>query len=215
MNSDIDRLAKIIWDYHKLNQTLKKSDCIVVFGSRDTRPAERGAQLFLDGWAPILVMSGGLGTVTKHVWKQPEAERYAEIAVGMGVPRNRILIENKSTNTNENVSFTRRMLNKNDIDLKRLIAVHKPYMERRTYALFKKQWPEVEIIVTSQHIIFENYCNDELPKDQVISIMIGDLQRIKVYAEKGFQIPQEIPEKVWDAYLKLTKMGYTEYLVKE
>jgi uncharacterized SAM-binding protein YcdF (DUF218 family) len=160
-------------------------------------------------------MSGGLGTVTKHVWDQPEAERYTEIAVGMGVARNRILVENKSTNTNENVFFTRKILSENNIEPKRLIAVHKPYMERRTYAIFKKQWPEVETIVTSQNVTFENYYNDELPKDQVISIMVGDLQRIKLYAENGFQIPQEIPEEVWNAYLILTKRGYTKYLVKE
>ena len=45
--------------------------------------------------------------------------------------------------------------------------------------------------------------------------MAGDLQRIKLYAQKGFQIPQEIPINVWDAYEKLVETGYTKHLVKE
>ena len=32
---------------------------------------------------------------------------------------------------------------------KKFIVVQKPYMERRSYATFKKVWPEKEIIVTS------------------------------------------------------------------
>ena len=76
-----DKLANIIWDYHHMNQDLKKADCILVLGSHDTRVAIRGAQLFLDGWAPLLVFSGGLGRLTEGMWDQPEADKFAEIAV--------------------------------------------------------------------------------------------------------------------------------------
>ena len=55
-------------------------------GSHDLRVAERGAQLFLEHWAPLLIFSGGLGNLTRGVWEQPEADRFAEIAVRMGVP---------------------------------------------------------------------------------------------------------------------------------
>ena len=50
--------------------------------------------------------------------------------------------------------------------------------------------------------------------DKVISIMVGDLQRIKVYAEKGFQIPQEIPAPVWDAFERLVALGYDQQLIE-
>ena len=32
-----------------------------------------------------------------------------------------------------------------------------------------------------------------LSVEDVISIMVGDLQRIRLYGENGFQIPQDIP----------------------
>lgn len=45
--------------------------------------------------------------------------------------------------------------------------------------------------------------------------MVGDLQRIKEYPIKGFQIQQEIPSNVWDAYEKLVSLGYTSHLIKD
>ncbi|MBA4184567.1 MAG: YdcF family protein, partial [Acidobacteria bacterium] len=57
--------------------------------------------------------------------------------------------------------------------------------------------------------------NAELSSDDVINIMVGDLQRIKLYAEKGFQIHQEIPPDVWLAYQELVKSGYNERLINQ
>ena len=84
---EVDRLAKILWDYHHMNHKLKKADCIFVMGSHDLRVAERGAQLFLDGWAPLIVFSGGKGRLTKDLWDEPEADKFAQIAIDMGVPQ--------------------------------------------------------------------------------------------------------------------------------
>lgn len=68
---NIDKLAKKIWDYHRLNQELQKANCILVMGSHDTRVTERGAKLFLDGWAPLIIFSGGFGRLTNcKVWPE-------------------------------------------------------------------------------------------------------------------------------------------------
>lgn len=200
-----------------MNHHLKKADAILVLCSYDKRVAERGAQLFLDGWAPLLIFSGGLGAITRGMWSEPEADQFAEVAMSMGVPQENILVENKSTNTGENVLFTRRLLAEKRLDPERFILVQKPYMERRSYATFRKMWPEKEALVTSPQVSFdeylEKYTNPELMSDDVISIMVGDLQRIKVYPEKGYQIPQEIPEDVWAAYEKLVSAGYDKHLI--
>jgi len=44
--------------------------------------------------------------------------------------------------------------------------------------------------------------------------MVGDLQRIKVYPARGFQIEQEIPDHVWHAYEQLVHAGYDKYLIQ-
>lgn len=205
-----------IWNYHQLHHELKKSDAILVLCSHDRIVAERGAQLWLDRWAPLLIFSGGLGSITSRIWQEPEADQFAEIAIGMGVPRERIVIENRSTNTGENVLFTRLLLVTMGLDPATFIVVQKPYMERRSYATFRKVWPEKDVIVTSPRLSLDDYLNagsHELSPDDTIGIMVGDLQRIRVYAEKGFQIPQEIPADVWDAYERLVAAGYDRYLV--
>ena len=88
-------------------------------------------------------------------------------------------------------------------------------MERRTYATVKKLWPEKEIMVTSPQIAYEDYSNADISKENVIKIMVGDLQRIKMYPERGFQIYQEIPDYVWNAFQKLATLGYTKRLIKD
>src|SRR6476620_7377176 len=93
------QLAKKLWDYHHMDHALEKVDCILTLGSHDLRVAERAAQLYLEGWAPIMIFSGGLGNLTKEIWTQTEADQFAAIAIGMGVPEASILIENRSTNT--------------------------------------------------------------------------------------------------------------------
>jgi uncharacterized SAM-binding protein YcdF (DUF218 family) len=213
----IDLLAKRVWDYHRLNHTLEESDAILVLCSHDKSVAERGAQLFLDGWAPLLIFSGGLGAITKGIWSEPEADQFARIALQMGVPAERILIENKSTNTGENVLFTKQLLHEKGRDPQSFILVQKPYMERRSFATFRKFWPEKDALVTSPQVTFDEYVqkysNQHLSRDDVIGIMVGDLQRIRIYPAKGFQIPQEIPPEVWSAYEQLVAAGYDKYLV--
>jgi uncharacterized SAM-binding protein YcdF (DUF218 family) len=219
MDARIRSLVERIWNYHHLNHQLSPADAILVLCSHDTVVAERGAQLFLDGWAPLLIFSGGLGVITKHLWSEPEADQFARIAIGMGVPDEKILRENRSTNTGENIRFTKQLLAERHLDLQKFIVVQKPYMERRSYATFKNFWPEKDVVVTSPQGTLDQYLSrgshETLSIDDVISIMVGDLQRIKLYPQKGFQILQEIPDDVWEAFEELVSAGYDTRLWKE
>ena len=219
MNNRIYTLAEKIWNYHQMKHQLENADAILVLCSHDKKVAETGAHLFLEAWAPLLIFAGGLGSVTRGMWTEPEADQFAEIAIGMGVPSDRILIENRSTNTGENILFTKQLLVDHGIDPERFIVVQKPYMERRSFATFRKVWPEKAVIVTSPRVSFDEYLNgysnEALSKDDVISIMVGDLQRIKLYPDKGFQIHQEIPPDVWSAYEELVRAGYNQRLVDQ
>ena len=94
--------------------------------------AEYAAELYARELAPLLLFSGGMGRFTGE-WAVPEAELFAEAAMKKGVPEDCILIENKSTNTGENVRFSRAVLEKAGIpEPSSIIALQKPYMERRT-----------------------------------------------------------------------------------
>jgi uncharacterized SAM-binding protein YcdF (DUF218 family) len=217
MEHRIRALVETIWQYHQLNHQLTHADAILVLCSHDTIVAERAAELFLQGWAPILIFAGGLGSITRHFWRDPEADQFARIAIAMGVPAERVMIENRSTNTGENILFTKQLLLERQLDPQTFILVQKPYMERRSYATFKKLWPEKDVIVTSPRMTMDEYLSagshDALSSDDIISIMVGDLQRIRLYPKRGFQIPQDIPDDVWRAYEELVRAGYDTHLV--
>jgi uncharacterized SAM-binding protein YcdF (DUF218 family) len=212
-SAEIARLARVVWDYLHMGHTIEPSDVIFVLGSHDLRVAERGAALYLDGYAPLLVFSGGLGNLTRGLWDEPEARKFARVAQGMGVPAEAMLIEDRSTNTGDNVRFTRKLLLDRGLDPETFLLVQKPYMERRAYATFEKHWPGKKARVTSPEVAFEDYPTDAIPMERVIHIMVGDLQRIRLYPERGFQIEQEIPAPVWDAYERLVALGFTENLI--
>jgi uncharacterized SAM-binding protein YcdF (DUF218 family) len=217
MDDRIRALAGKIWDYHHLDHELARADAILVLCSHDKVVAARGAELFLEGWAPLLIFAGGLGAITRHLWHEPEADQFAAIALEMGVPKDRILIENRSTNTGENVLFTKRLLAERGLDPLAFIVVQKPYMERRSYATFRKVWPDKQVRVTSPRVSLDDYLREcshgALSPDDVVGIMVGDLQRIRLYPAKGFQIHQDIPDEVWGAYEELVNAGYDKYLL--
>jgi uncharacterized SAM-binding protein YcdF (DUF218 family) len=218
MDQQTFALAETLWNYHLLNHQLAKADAIFVLCSHDERVAERGAQLFLEGWAPLIIFSGGQGAITKALWDEPEAVRFARIAMNMNVPRESILIEDNSTNTGENIQFTRKLVEEQGLDLHRFIVVQKPYMERRAFATFLRYWPDKKVVVTSPQVSLRDYLAEyshrSLSMADVISIMCGDLQRIKLYPALGYQIAQEIPDDVWSAYERLVRAGFDKYLVK-
>ena len=186
--------------------------------SHDTAVAARGAQLWLDGWAPWLIFSGGLGTITRHLWSEPEADQFARIALEMGVPADRILIENQSTNTGENVQFTQRLLAERGLDPgqlhRRAEAVHGAPQLRDVPQGVAGEAARRDVAAGLVRRVPGRYANGALSRDDVISIMVGDLQRIRLYPEQGFQIPQEIPDDVWAAFEELVRLGYDRHLVK-
>lgn len=218
MNKEL--ALNLIWDYMHLHHALKKGDAIVVLGNRDTRVAEYAAQLFLDGWAPFLVFSGS-GSAHNHkpgreqFAGSTEAEVFAGIARAKGVPDEAIIIENEAQNTGQNYEFTIKTLKQKGIEPKTVIIVQKPYMERRAYATGKVWWPDLELIVVSPPISLQDYPNESNSEgEHWIHTMVGDLQRIKEYPAKGFQIEQEMPDQVWKAYEFLVGQGYTKRLIQ-
>ncbi|MEZ8095462.1 YdcF family protein [Photobacterium swingsii] len=213
MAKQLHALAQKVWDYHKLDHTLIKSDCIFVLCSNDVRVAEYAAQLYLDGYAPFIIFSGGVGELTQGMFEGSEAEHFAQIAADFGVPESKILVEPQSTNTGENIQFTQALLENEGLDPQHFILVQKPFMERRTYATFMRQWPNKHCVVTSPAISFDNYPNDVISYSDLINVMLGDLQRIRVYPEFEYAIEQPIPDDVWQAFESLVDVGFKEHLL--
>ena len=212
-------LLQVIWDYLCLNQKLENADCIVGFGNFNTDIARRTVELYHEGYAPKVLFTGGLGRNTEGLLPEPEAIRFARVAMDCGVPEEDILIEDKSANTKENIEFTRSLLKQRGIPSDHILGVHQPFMERRITAAMGVYWPEVKFSVTSPRVTIPEYLarakDQGISENASVSVIVGDFQRMDLYAKKGYQLPQHIPEEAWNAFHELVAMGFDTQLAKE
>lgn len=216
---EVDKNAKIIWDYMLMKQKLEKADAIILLGTNDIRVVDRTYEIWKEGFVPLIICTGGIAHQDDELrtgWNKSEAEVFRDRLVELSVPENVILIETESKNTGENIKNVRALLNSKKFNFTKFIAVNKPFMERRVYTSFRKQWPEVEIIVSSPQMFYDEYISSskDVSKEVFINIMVGDLIRIKEYPKLGFQIEQEIPSEVWKAGQRLIELGYNKHLPK-
>ena len=79
-------------------------------------------------------------------------------------------------------------------------------------------WPEVHFSVTSPQVTIPEYLAAALEQgishEASVSVIVGDFQRIDLYAKLGYQLPQHIPQEAWDAFRILVDMGYDSQLAK-
>eukprot|EP01065_Artemidia_motanka_P003472 TRINITY_DN11662_c0_g1_i1.p1 TRINITY_DN11662_c0_g1~~TRINITY_DN11662_c0_g1_i1.p1 ORF type:complete len:254 (+),score=78.43 TRINITY_DN11662_c0_g1_i1:59-763(+) len=225
LRGELMAAAETVWDYHHVGHELEGVyDGVMCLCSHDVRVAEYAARVFLrpELGAKWLLFSGGMGTgphsgANLMGWDKPEAAVFADAAVKCGVPADSIIVEDQAANTGENVAKSRELLQRRSCAASRIVLVQKPFMERRTFATFKKVWPEPSVSVTSPPISWEDYpAGSGVTRETIVSIMVGDLQRIRLYSQppREFQIPQDVPDRVWAAYERLVEAGFTWNLVK-
>ena len=210
---------KIVWDFMKLDIPLRKADCIVGFGNFNEEIAVRCADLYKQGFADKILFTGGLGRNTDGLWIRPEAERFADVAVAKGVPVCDIIIENKSTNTAENILFTKKIFAEMGLNVTTILGVHQPFMERRIFAALKVYWQEIDAVITSPQLSIHEYIEKSLvhglPEKALIDVIVGDFQRMDIYAKKGYQIPQVLTPQAVQAFENLIGLGYDGQLIKD
>lgn len=215
---DYMQALQVLWDYLGMHQQPQKADCIVGFGNFNTNIARRAAELYHQGYAPKILFTGGLGRNTEGLLPEPEAVRFAKVALECGVPEADILIEDRSANTKENIEFTRHLLECQGLPHGHILGVHQPFMERRITAAMGVYWPELRFTVTSPQVCIPQYLEDAkkqgITENAAVSVIVGDFQRMDLYAKKGYQLPQHIPEEAWHAFHALVAMGFDKQLAK-
>ncbi len=120
-------------------------DAIVVLGCRVRadgtaspslrRRAELAARLYADGLAPRVVLTGGVGT-----YPPSEARAAAEIARRAGVPEDAIVLEERSTSTEENAREAAAQLGAGA----RVLVVSDAYHVTRAARVFGRHFAEVD-----------------------------------------------------------------------
>lgn len=218
MTEEALRLARVVWEYHRLNHTPIPADVIVALGTNDLRVAEFAAGLYHNGYGRKIVCTGGVAHVSDLLathWNVSEAEMYATVLERQGVPAADILLETHASNTSENLSFARELLRHAGIQPKNILIAVKPFMQRRAWATMAVEWPEMPATVASPNLTLDEYFTRELTPDAIVNIIAGDLQRIWIYAGRGYSAPQHVPAEVKRAYDGLVRLGFTKHLIAE
>src|SRR6185436_13792054 len=143
------------------------------------------------GHAPFILCSGGIAhrgkdDLNKPPWEETEALAYQRRLISLGIPQSAIVLEDRATNTSENFTFSKKLIEEKNLDWKSFIVVQKKFSERRVWATGKKVWPEMNFCVVSSNVSYEEYMSNpdsEYPiqKEIFLGVMVGDLIRIKEY----------------------------------
>ncbi|WP_280841589.1 YdcF family protein [Micromonospora sp. A200] len=205
--------VETLWRYHDMHQELRPCDVGIGLGSHDLGVAVIATRLFHEGLFPWIVFTGANAPTTVERFPRGEAVHYREYAVEQGVPAESILVEPRATNTAENLEYSRALLAERQITVRSVMVMSRPYQQRRAYATCKLMWPEVDVVCASNPLELDDYVRSIGDPRRVVDMLVGDTQRIEVYAERGFAIPQEIPDEVRAAFERLVAAGYTSRLI--
>ncbi|MGC5398398.1 YdcF family protein [Streptomyces sp. DT20] len=214
--NDADRDdARTLWDFNTLNQRARPVSAAVALGGCDIGVVTAVATLYRARLFPTVVFTGAVTEATLGRFPRGEAVHFREEALALGVPDEAILLEPRATNTGQNITFARAVLEEAGKHVDSVLLVCMPYMQRRAYATCRRQWPEVEVVCVSETVSFDEYAKYQEDEAGFVAMMVGDTQRVMEYPRRGFAIEQEVPERVHDAFERLSKRGYDAWLLRD
>ena len=154
-----ERLIEDISEFIFVSDEPIKSDIIFLPGGSHPSVPECGAKLYREGFAPLLMPSGGV-SVKFGRWQgvkekadiyngdyHTDCEFFTDVLIKNGVPKTAVIEENKSGHTRDNAFFSRKTADKRGIDIKSGIIVCKSFHARRCLMLYQLAFPEARLVV--------------------------------------------------------------------
>ena len=191
-------------------------DWLIGLGCADIRIAELAADCYLNGQGKKILYSGGFGRITRSINRLTEAATFKDCALAMGVPIADIVVETKSSNTAENITFALKLLNQSQAPS--VAFVCRNIFRPRVYAVIKRHRPDLPFALLSPKLTLEQYLATEKdPAEETLTMaramMAGEVDRLLLYPKKDWQIALPIPPDVIAARDLLKLQGYTRFSV--
>ena len=190
-------LVEPIWDFLVSSQVPAPSDVIFVFGSRDLAVPRRAAELFSDGLAPCLLVTGGFGPMTEGGFPKAEALVFKDELIRLGVPNDAIVAEVKAGNTLENVIFGMSSLQEARRSAGSALLVAKAFVMRRCLATFGHQYQEINVLGCPPGGSL--MAQRDRPRAAFGARLVAEIERLDRDGAVRDIVPQEIPDTVRDA----------------
>lgn len=187
-NEQLEKAVETFFGYLNLKDKPEKADVIFIVGGSSIKPTEKAAQLYKDGYAKKIAFTALGGTYGgDKIWGMPEYEMYKKTLINLGIKEDAIVTRGLATNTLNEAQEAIPFLTENNIDVKKMILVSRPVHQRRAFATFEKQHPEVKYI--------------NCPADEPLDLndldtrkrLVAEAERLLDYSKKNDLEKQEIP----------------------
>ncbi len=174
---------KKITDYIFLKSKPQKADLALVFGTRHKEAIEKVYELYQKKFINRILVSGGINRVTG----ENEAKIIGKKLISLGVKDKDLILENQSTNSLENVLFSKSIIGEKIgfENIKKIIAVVKNYHSRRALMTLKKHFPETLELIPVEYDVYgftkNNWFKHKKGREKVMS----EWDKISKYLAKG------------------------------
>lgn len=212
---------------------IDQADVMILFGGTIPFGCEVAAAAWKRNLARHLMIVGGIGHTTQSLRdkfkaryprmetdNKAEAEMIADYLSREHGIRD-ILLETKSTNCGNNVTYALAMLRKSGIESKTILIMQEPSMQRRMAAGFRKELGDAALIINyapylphltvkNGHLSFLRRYWGLWDAERYITLLLGDVSRLRDDENgygpkgKGFIPHVDIPQEVEDAFALLS-----------
>ncbi len=132
-----------IIDYLAVRDPLpEKADLALVLGSADEQVPLAAARLYKEGRVSKIMVSGGAAKfiIDKTPLEQRDAMKFKRVLLREGIPEEDIITEPNSTSTDQNVEFSKQILEDKGIKHDKIILIQFPIGQRMAAEIFKKHF---------------------------------------------------------------------------
>jgi uncharacterized SAM-binding protein YcdF (DUF218 family) len=177
-----------ITQYIFIQDEPQQADILFLPGGSFPEIPERAAQLYRDGYVPLVLPAGGVGATMgrfggvkskRDLYNQDyqtECEFFTDVLIKNGVPKEAILGEYRSGFTKENALFSRQITDAHGLTINKAIICCKSFHARRCFMAYQLAYPEAELFVVPVDcygISRDNWFNQQYGIERVL----GELTR--------------------------------------
>lgn len=183
-------------DFIFMDDEPEKADIIFVPGNGYPQMAEHAAQLYRDGYAPLIMPSGKFSVVAqgfagvlakKNRYDKnyhTECDFLTDVLLSNGVPDTAIIKEERATYTWENAKFSAELVKERGLKIKKAILCCKTHHARRAFMYYQKAFRDTKIIVCPSNadgITKDNWRQTEEGIDSVTGEMTRIIRQFSLF----------------------------------
>ena len=194
-----DKLLEEVGNFVFMENQPESADIIFVPGNSYPYMAEKAAELYRLGLAPMVLPSGRYSiSAGKFSRVTGEAEKYngayqteweflKDVLMKNGVPENAVLREDEATFTWQNALFSRKVTDQAGLKVKKAILCCKNYHARRAFMYYQRAYPETEFLVcpcSVDEITKENWKLTQHGIDEVLAEIKRIVSQFQIMMQK-------------------------------